>query len=100
MSRPKKQTGSKGKKQSSSSVANVAALVDNIASQNVPEYQKILLQLRVFKEKGMYSTALQLFKKGLKIIQQELQQAKDSKTKDQLNLIKARYTPFYDQYQL
>ena len=95
MSKPKRQTGSKGNnKQKSSSVANVAALVDNIASQNVPEYHKILLQLRVFKEKGMYSTALQLFKKGLKIIQQELQKAQDAKTKDQLNLIRARYTLF------
>lgn len=88
MSKPNKPTA-KGKKRTS--VANVAALVDNISSQNVPEYQKILLQLRVFKEKGMYSTALQLFKKGLKIIQKELEQTKDSQLKIQLNLTRARY---------
>ena len=78
-------------KSSVGKVATVASLVDNIASQNVPQYEKILLQLRVFKEKGMYSTALQLFKKGLKIVQQQLQKTQDSKTKDQLNLIRARF---------
>jgi len=89
MSLPKKHTP----KQSSShkkhqQVSNVAALVDNIAASDIPEYEKILLQLRVFKEKGMYSVALQLFKKGLNSVQHQLQSDANNV---QLQLVKARY---------
>eukprot|EP00483_Globobulimina_turgida_P007615 UN07630 len=87
MSKPKKQTTkNKGRQET-----NVEALVNNIASKNAPEYEKVLLQIRVFKEKRMYSTALQLYKKGMQIIQQQLQNNNNHKSKIQLNIVKARY---------
>ena len=48
--------------------------------------------MRVFKEKRMYSTALQCFKKGIKIIQDELKQTNgDNELKVKLTVSKARY---------
>ena len=72
--------------------ATIATIVNNITSQNVPEFEKLLLQMRVFKEKRMYSTALQCFKKGIKIIQDELKQTNgDNELKVKLTISKARY---------
>eukprot|EP01084_Bolivina_argentea_P078044 141610_1 len=87
MSKPKKQTTKSKRRQE----ANVATIVNNIASKDIPEYEKILLQIRVFKERRMYSTALQLYKKGMQIIQQQLKTNINHKTKIKLNLAKARY---------
>merc|ERR1719491_612897 len=79
---------------STAALVNVAALVNRIASQDAPEYEKILLQLRALKERKMYSTALQLFKKGMAVIKHELQQNPNQSKLTSLSIARARYYHF------
>eukprot|EP01083_Nonionella_stella_P086927 241675_1 len=87
MAKPVQHNNKKAKQQ-----ANVEAIVQSVVSSNVAEYEKILLQIRVFKEKRMYSNALLLYKKGIKIVNQQLlTQPNGNELHNKLTLTKARY---------